>query len=55
MTVWVLIFYAASGSLLIDNIRTQAACEAAAATISADIQNLTGFTPPHRCISVLKR
>ena len=55
MVVWVLIFYAASGPLVIDNIRTQAACEAAAATITADVLNLSGYSPPHRCVSVLKR
>jgi hypothetical protein len=55
MIVWVLIFYAASGPLVVDNIRSLAACEAAAATVSADIQTLTGFSPPHRCLSVLKR
>jgi hypothetical protein len=55
MAVWVLIFYISGGPLVIDNIRTQPACEAAAATIIADVFALNGTLPPHRCISVLKR
>jgi hypothetical protein len=55
MLVWVLIFYVAGGAVVIDNIRTQAACETLAGVMTADVRALNGLEPPHRCVSVLKR
>jgi hypothetical protein len=53
--VWVLIFYGVGGFFVVDNIRTQAVCEALATVVTADVKATTGYTRPHRCISVAKR
>jgi len=53
--VWLLIFYSSNGALTVDNINTQANCEALAAVVSADVYALNGTNPPHRCVAVRKR
>jgi hypothetical protein len=55
MLVWVLIFYVAGGAVIVDNIRTQTACEVLADVMTADVRSLNGLEPPHRCVSVMKR
>jgi hypothetical protein len=54
MIAWVLIFYGLNGFVVVDNIKTQAVCEALASVITADVKQATGFTRPHRCINVRK-
>jgi hypothetical protein len=53
--VWVLIFYGVNGFFVVDNIRTQAVCEALATVVTADVKAATSYTRPHRCIQVAKR
>jgi hypothetical protein len=54
MLVWVLIFYVVQGPVVIENIKTQADCEAAANVIYADLTKYSRNRPPHLCFSVVK-